>query len=182
MENIRDIYYIRRNGQVYSFGNYGSDVKGEPKVLKQYTKTGGYLNVALMTNESKVRYLRVHRLVALAYVENPDGKEYVNHIDENRTNNHYSNLSWVTPKENNLHSMRKPVFVYTFSGELEKVYSYSRECVKDGYNQGHVCSCARGEIRSHKKRIFSYVEMSKDEVVQRLSKPHYLLKGDRRKK
>lgn len=180
-ENIIDAYYVDEKGDVYSYSNNQRGLRAEPKKLKQYVKTGGYLNVGLVTNEKKTRYLRVHRIVASAFIENPLNKEYVNHIDENRQNNCVENLEWVTPKENNLHSLKKPVYVYTFDGELEKTYEYSRACLKDGYNQGHVCACARDEIRSHKKRIFSYKPLTKEEIVQRLSKPHYL-KGDKRKK
>ena len=66
-------------------------------------------------------------------------------------------------------------------GNFIKTYNYTGECIEDGFNQGHVCSCARGEIRSHKKHIFSYTELTKNDVVQRLSKPYYL-KGDNRRK
>lgn len=180
-ENIIDAYYVDETGVIYSYSNNQGGLKTEPKKLKQYVKTGGYLNVALVTAEKKVRYLRVHRIVASAFVDNPFEKAYVNHIDENRQNNHANNLEWVTPKENNLHSLKKKVYVYTFDGELEKTYDYTRECSADGYNQGHVCACARGEIRSHRERIFTYEPLTKEEVVQRLSKPYYL-KGSKRGK
>ena len=181
MENIRDIYFITTDGKVISYGNYGSSTLGEPKELKQYVKTGGYLNVGLMDNDGKVKYIRVHRLVALAFIPNPQEKEYVNHLDENRQNNKMQNLEWVTPKENNHHSLLKKVYVYNLKGELLKIYNYTRECAVDGFNQGHVCSCARGEVRSHKNHVFSYIPLTKNDVVQRLSKPFYL-KGDKRKR
>ena len=150
-------------------------------ILKQYKKTGGYLNVALVTNDNKVKYIRVHRLVANAFILNEFNKPYVNHIDGNRQNNNVNNLEWVTPKENNHHSLLKKVYVYDMEGNFIKTYNYTGECIEDGFNQGHVCSCARGEIRSHKKHIFSYTELTKNDVVQRLSKPYYL-KGDNRRK
>ena len=97
-ENIKDGYFITKEGEVLSYCNLHGGLKEEPKVLKQYEKTGGYLNVALVNKDNKVKYVRVHRLVALAYIENPHNKEYVNHIDENRKNNNIKNLEWVTPK------------------------------------------------------------------------------------
>ncbi|MGL5766720.1 MAG: HNH endonuclease [Sarcina sp.] len=180
-ENIKDGYFIDEKGVVYSFRNKLGRLSDEHKILKQYKKTGGYLNVALVDKNNKVKYIRVHRIVANAFIENKDNKQYVNHIDENRTNNNVNNLEWVTPKENNHHSLLKKVYVYDLEGNHIKTYKYTGECVDDGFNQGHVCSCARNEIRNHKKHIFSYEKLTKNDVVQRLSKPYYLNDDNRRK-
>ena len=101
--HIRDIYYIDETGKLFS------KRKGTMKELKLRPKTGGYLYVSLMRDDKKVDTLRVHRIVANLFLEESDNKEkvYVNHIDENKTNNHVSNLEWVTPQENNLHSLKK---------------------------------------------------------------------------
>lgn len=179
-ENIKDGYFVSEEGKVFSYCDLHGGIKKESKELKLYKKTGGYLYAALVNKDNKVSYVRIHRIVASAYLENTYNKPYVNHIDENRQNNHVSNLEWVTPKENNLHSLIKKVYVYDLDGNLVKIYSYTKECEEDGFNQGHVCACARGEIRNHKKHIFSYKPLTKENVVQRLSKPYYLKKGNRR--
>lgn len=168
---IRDIYYIDETGKVFS------KKSGKTRELKLKQKTCGYLYAYLMRDDKKVDTLRVHRIVAKLFLEKPSNpnRVYVNHIDENKTNNNVSNLEWVTPKENNLHSLRKALYAYNEDGSLFKEYYYTKECVEDGFNQGHACSCARGEIRSHKKKVFSYVKMTRDEVVQRLSKSSYKL-------
>ena len=59
----------------------------------------GYIYVNLITNEGK-KLRSIHRLVAQAFVPNPEGKELVDHIDGNRTNNNANNLRWVTAEEN----------------------------------------------------------------------------------
>lgn len=173
-ENIKDVYYVTENGEVLSYANNALGRREKPKKLTQTKRTGGYLNVALLDNDKKLRQFRVNRLVALAFIPNPNNKPYVNHIDEDRTNNSVSNLEWVTPKENNLWSLSKKVYVYNLEGELIKIYDHAGASVEDGFNQGHVCACCRGEERTHKKHIFSYTELSKNDIVQRLSKTFYM--------
>jgi len=62
----------------------------------------GYKMIWLIT-DGKSKKFRVHRLVAEAFIPNPDNKPEVNHIDGNRTNNTVTNLEWVTSKENTDH-------------------------------------------------------------------------------
>ena len=170
-EDMREFYYIDESGNVWSNAR-----TKELKKLNLYTKTGGYLYACLMDKYKKKHYVRVHRLVALAYIPNLDNKAYVNHINENRTDNHVSNLEWVTPKENNLHSLTKKMYVYNSDGELFKVYDNTGQCKEDGFNQGHACSCARDEVTHHKNHVFSYKPLTKNQVVQRLSKPYNYFK------
>lgn len=66
----------------------------------------GYLRVYMRRDSDYKRVdMYIHRLVALAFIPNPENKKYVNHIDTNRSNNHVDNLEWCTSKENNQHSM-----------------------------------------------------------------------------
>ena len=177
-EDIRDIYFITDGGEVISYGSNNLQFGNRTKKLKLYEKTGGYLNAALVTNDQKTRYVRVNRLVALAFIPNPNNKKIVHHKDEDRKNNKSYNLSWATNKENNLYSLSKKVYVYDLNGNWVKTYDYTRECKEDGFNQGHVCACCRGEERSHKKHVFSYTELTKEEVITLSKKPFYT-KGKR---
>lgn len=174
-EHVKEGYFVTKEGKIYTCRNNAGAITDKFKERKQSVKTGGYLNVGLQVEGSKTKWFRVHRIVASAFIPNSDlNKEYVNHKDENRQNNNVENLEWVTPKGNNLHSLSKKVYAYNLNGDLLKIYKYAYETGEDGYNQGHVCSCARNEIKYHKNVIFSYVPLSKDDIVQRLAKPYYL--------
>ena len=87
------------NYEVSSLGNVKNIITG--KVLKNSVK-GGYCHVSL-TNENYKKTLLVHRLVALAFIENPENKLEVNHKDKNKLNICVSNLEWMSRRENNIH-------------------------------------------------------------------------------
>lgn len=69
------------------------------KDLKPNTDKDGYKYCVLSVNGKRMT-VKIHRLVALAFVPNPDNKPAIDHIDGDKTNNHASNLKWVTNKEN----------------------------------------------------------------------------------
>lgn len=75
------------------------------RILKSSKHVSGYLMVNLSKN-SVTSHQRIHRLVAQAFIPNPENKHDINHIDENKTNNHVSNLEWVTAQENSNHGTR----------------------------------------------------------------------------
>ena len=87
------------NYEVSTLGNVRNSNTG--RILKQ-TCRGGYLTVGLCKN-SIIKTYSVHRLVALAFIDNPKNKPQVNHKDKNRGNNNVSNLEWSTASENNIH-------------------------------------------------------------------------------
>lgn len=69
-------------------------------------RKNGYCDVKVFNNkENKYKTFRVHRLVCLTFLENPENKPFVNHKDENRSNNKLENLEWMTNKENVNHSL-----------------------------------------------------------------------------
>ena len=90
------MYAVCPNGQVYShFSN---------KFLNPVRMSNGYESVTLVEWEKKQLWL-VHRLVALAFIPNPDTKPWINHKDGVKHHNNLENLEWVTPKENSIHAI-----------------------------------------------------------------------------
>lgn len=90
-------YKIRKNGDVYS--------KYEAKVLKPANNKKGYLQVSLIQDDGQTKSLLVHRLVAMAFLEECEDKTQVNHIDGNKKNNHVNNLEWCTGTDNLVHAV-----------------------------------------------------------------------------
>lgn len=70
------------------------------KILKQYPDEDGYLQLAL-SKHSKQKWFRVHRLVATTFIPNELDLPWVNHKDEDKSNNRVDNLEWCTPRYNN---------------------------------------------------------------------------------
>lgn len=92
-------YHVSNFGRVKSF-KYKS-----PRIIKPAFDKGGYLQVSL-SKKDKPKVFRINRLVALAFIPNPEEKPEVNHIDGHPLNNHVSNLEWVTPSENQQHAVK----------------------------------------------------------------------------
>lgn len=93
----RDIKGYEGHYRISEYGDVMS-LKGKKKLLRP-GQACGYLKVSLSKNGIIKSYL-VHRLVATAFCNNPNKYEEVNHIDENKINNHYSNLEWCNHKYN----------------------------------------------------------------------------------
>lgn len=68
----------------------------------------GYARVGLTFDDGTKKHMYVHRLVAQAFLDNPQNLNEVNHKDENKLNNHYSNLEWCTRQYNNTYGIKSP--------------------------------------------------------------------------
>ncbi len=97
-------YQVSNLGRIKSLKREDSNNQfGNENILKIESKRR-YLHIALRVN-GNCKYESIHRLVALAFIPNQENKPFVNHIDGNKHNNIYSNLEWVTAKENSIHAI-----------------------------------------------------------------------------
>ncbi len=98
-------YHISNHGRVKSYKC------GKERILKPYLLGGGLPYYAYSLHiKNKRKICKVHRLVALAFIPNPDNKPQVNHKDGNKLNNHIDNLEWMTSKENHQHAWDTGLF------------------------------------------------------------------------
>lgn len=102
IKGYEGVYKVSDNGDVYSLNKRG--FSGLYK-LKKEVDICGYHRVSLCKN-GKHTHKRVNRLVAEAFIPNPENKPIVNHIDYNKENNSVTNLEWVTQRENVTHSAK----------------------------------------------------------------------------
>lgn len=100
VKNFEGQYAITSCGKVWSYKS--------KKFLKPRKMKNGYLCVKLCKNGERKDFL-VHRLVAEAYIENPNGFETVDHIDGNKEHNYIKNLQWMTRGDNVAKAKNKPV-------------------------------------------------------------------------
>jgi hypothetical protein len=151
IEGYEGLYRISNQGKVYS-------VKRD-KFLKPQKKKNGYLHVNLSKNE-KQKFYYVHRLVASAFIPNPQNYKEVNHISEDKTDNRVENLEWMSHKENCNYGTRnerqlahpncgikqlKVVQQFTRQGEFVAEFPSTWEASRQTkINQGSISKCCRG--------------------------------------
>lgn len=113
--NFESIYEVSSHGRVRSLdrqvnrrhdGSSKCSIKG--KLLTPRITIWGYLRVTLTSAEHNFsKTIAVHRLVAMAFVLNSNNYPWINHIDNDKTNNRATNLEWCTPKQNTAHSTKQ---------------------------------------------------------------------------
>ncbi|MDA8212183.1 MAG: NUMOD4 domain-containing protein [Clostridia bacterium] len=131
-------------------------------ILKQNQTRGGYLFVGL-SKDGAVKQFRINRLVALAFIPNPDNLPFVGHWDDNRLNNTVENLYWTTPQENCTHNgahLRtaekccKPIIGQ--SGGITIRFKSSVDAGKNGFNSSAIRNCLTGRTKTHKGYEWKY--------------------------
>ena len=164
-------YEVSNDGQVRSIYRY-------KKILKPMISNTGYKRVDLFKNKKRKQY-SIHRLVALAFIKNEDGKPFVNHKDENKLNNSADNLEWVSHVENcqygtaiarrtehfdyehrkinNANQIKvcsKPIKQYTKNGSFVREWASASECNRE---TGIWISAIREVVKGKRKSAGGYV-------------------------
>ena len=93
----KDLYEVSDRGRIYS-------VRSKKCLMPKISKAGYYY--ITLANHGKFKAMRIHRLVAMAFIPNPENKPTVNHINENKLDNRLENLEWATIAEQNIHGTR----------------------------------------------------------------------------
>lgn len=180
-EVYEGLYQVSNWGRILSL-NYKNT--GKPDLMNPSDNGDGYLQVRLSKNR-KTKTCKVHRLIAETFLPNPENKPCINHkiqgkegkkinmvifnedgtIDKERTT-----IEWVTYKENNnygTHNERsaktrtngirsKRVLQLSLSGDLIREWESTQECGRNGFNQGNVAACCRGELPHYKRFLWMY--------------------------
>lgn len=104
MEIFKDIPGYEGKYQITSWGRVYNVDRGSFITPEHHHK--GYLRVDLFDRNGKRTHYKVHRLVGMAFIPNPENKPQINHKDGNKENNSFTNLEWVTNDENVDHRQR----------------------------------------------------------------------------
>ncbi|QAU05468.1 HNH homing endonuclease [Klebsiella phage K1-ULIP33] len=123
--------------RITSYPNYAVSNEGEVKnintgcVLRPLTLTKGYLGVRLY-HEGNGKTLKIHRLVALAFLSNPDNLPQVNHIDGDKSNNDVTNLEWCSNEYNMRHAADNDLLNKETQFKQKYDPSEFRKCKEEG--------------------------------------------------
>lgn len=140
IKGYEGLYAVTQEGQVWSYQ--------AKKFLSPCDNGQGYMMLTLFDKSGKKKHWRVHRLVAMTFLPNPEGKPIVNHKDENKANNNVNNLEWATHAENIRYSAKrrsKPNRNPIYCVELDKVYKTREEAANEaGIHKQGITNCLRG--------------------------------------
>ena len=171
IENYNGLYQVSNHGRVKSLERKVPNQNRiySERILKPEKPKCGYLYCALC-KDGFARHIRVHRLVAFAFIPNPYNKPQVNHKDGNKQNNSADNLEWCTNSENvshsygntergkarhwkgkmsNNHPNSKKVQQHTLDGVFVREWNCAKDIERElGFDCRCISACCRGKSKS----------------------------------
>ena len=154
MEEIWKVIYC--NGYKIEISNKGNCIKNG-KQANVFLSGRGYKTISLQTKKIRKNFL-IHRLVAQAFIPNPNNKKTINHINGIKTDNRVENLEWATYSENNYHAIKNGLRTYTKrmkpilqikNGTIVKEYiSINSACRENHYDSKSISLCCRNINKS----------------------------------
>ena len=165
MEVWKDVKGYEGLYKVSNLGDVWSVTKNRKLIPCKHKR--GYLLVKFTVNQ-KAKNFYVHRLVAEAFIENPNSKKEVNHKDGDKTNNRVENLEWCSGFENMIHSYESglrdmpvlvPVSMFSLDGLFICNYESMSEASREtGVNLANMSECCKGNRPNAGGYIFKYAE------------------------
>lgn len=139
ISNFGNVKILARNYTRYNYLTKRYNIIKVKEKITQGTINGGYRRICLTKNKVE-KNKHIHKLVAEAFIPNPNNYSYVNHIDGNKQNNYIDNLEWCTLYQNNTHAyktgLRKstditPILQYDLEGNFIREYKSINEASKE---------------------------------------------------
>lgn len=159
------LYQVSNAGRIKSFRKSSRFGKPNEYILTPYVANNGYCQVTLYDGIERHKFL-VYRLVATAFVDNPNNYSFINHKDEDKLNNYADNLEWCTIAYNNAYgtarfrsiiTKSKPVEQYLPDGQfLAKYVCISVASEITGISKSSIKSCCIGQCSSANGYIWKY--------------------------
>ena len=156
-------YQVSNKGRVKSLPVKSRTKRFDGKVLRQFPNKYGYMMVSLSRKSH-----HVHRIVAAAFIENPNNYPQINHKDENKANNNVSNLEWCTSAYNNNYGTRnerisknegRRIIQYDLQGnEIKRWDSIAQASRYYGVAITTICGCCAGRQRTSCGFIWRYAD------------------------
>ena len=177
IKGYEGLYQVSNMGRIKSL-NYRNT--GEEGILRHSLDSYGYLKVTLHKN-GKQKYFRIHRLVAETFIPNVNNLPEVNHIDENKENNHVENLEWCDRKYNNNYGSRNERASVSMKGKKHKlkkqilcietgeIFDTSQDVINIMFNgkgsQSNIRNHLNGQRKSAYGYHFKYIEREKNKNI-----------------
>ena len=175
MEEWKDVVGFEGAYQVSNYGNLRSIdriSKGKRysgKLLSKSQERSGYI-VDILSFDGIRKTVRRHRLVAEAFIPNPDGKPEINHLDGNKINNHVDNLEWATHRENTDHAWvtgltpsppkakERSVLQFYEGQKIAEYKSIDIAAIINRISAEDICKCCKGKRKNAGRFFWRYKE------------------------